>query len=234
MSVDYELGNALTKDITKAVTDSGGKIVGSVRHPINTQDFSSFLLQAQASKANIIALANAGTDNMNAIKQSAEFGIMQGGQNLAGIFTNLPNVKALGLHAAQGMYLSTTWYWDRNEATRAFAKELAKRNKGIYPEAPHAGIYSALIHYAKAVEKIHTDNGTRVVAAMKQMSTDDPLFGPGRIREDGRKIHPIYLMQVKSPAESKHEYDFYKTISTTPAEQAFQPMEEGNCRLVSK
>ena len=234
LSVDYELGNALTKDITKAVTDSGGKIVGSVRHPINTQDFSSFLLQAQASKANIIALANAGTDNMNAIKQSAEFGIMQGGQNLAGIFTNLPNVKALGLHAAQGMYLSTTWYWDRNEATRAFAKELAKRNKGIYPEAPHAGIYSALIHYAKAVEKIHTDNGTRVVAAMKQMSTDDPLFGPGRIREDGRKIHPIYLMQVKSPAETKHEYDFYKTISTTPAEQAFQPMEEGNCRLVSK
>lgn len=234
LSVDYELGNALSKDITSAVTAAGGKIVGSVRHPINTQDFSSFLLQAQASKAKIIALANAGADNLNATKQSAEFGITKGGQNLAGVFTNLPNVKALGLNVAQGMYLSTTWYWDHDDATRAFAKRLAKRNNGVYPEAPHAGIYSALLHYAKAISKIHTDDGTKVIAAMKEISTDDPLFGQGRVRADGRAIHPIYLMQVKTPSESKYEYDFYKQISVTPAEQAFEPMDQGHCPMVAK
>lgn len=232
LSVDYELGAALSKDITAAVETSGGKIVGAVRHPINTQDFSSFLLQAQASKAKVIALANAGADTMNSIKQSSEFGIIQGGQNLAGIFTNLPNVKALGLEAAQGMYLSTTWYWDLNDETRKFAKEIAGRNNGIYPEAPQAGVYSAVLHYAKAVERAQTDDGTKVVATMKEMPTDDPLFGPGSIRKDGRKIHPIYLMQIKAPTESKYDYDFYKIIDKTPAEQTFQPMSEGGCELV--
>lgn len=231
---DYAFGYALENDIKQAVSAAGGKVVGSVRHPLNTQDFSSFLLQAQASKAKIIGLANGGADNANSIKQGVEFGLTKGGQQFAGMMTNLPDIRALGLQVAQGMFLSTVFYWDHDDATRAFAKELASRNKGLYPEAPQAGVYSAVLHYAKAVEKAGTDDGTKVVAMMKQIPTDDPLFGKGRVREDGRKIHPIYLMQVKTPAESKGPYDFYKQIDVTPAEQAFQPMAEAGCQLVKR
>lgn len=231
---DYAFGHALERDLNQVVEASGGKIVGRVRHPLNTPDFSSFLLQAQASKAKIIGLANGGADTANAIRQAVEFGLTRSGQQLAGMMMTLPDVRSLGLEQAQGMYLSTVFYWDHNDATRAFAKELASRNKGIYPEAPQAGVYSAVLHYAKAIEKVGTDDGAKVIAAMKSIPTDDTLFGKGRVREDGRKIHPIYLMQVKKPSESKGPYDFYKEVGVTPAEDAFRPMSGGGCPLVKQ
>ncbi len=232
LTTDYTFGHVLSKNLRGVVEAAGGKIVGEVRHPLNNQDFASFLLQAQASKAKIIGLANAGADTANAIKQAVQFGLSGHGQQLAGIMMTLPDIRALGLEQTQGMYLSTTFYWDRTDATRAFAKELASRNKGLYPDAQQAGVYSAVLHYAKAIEKAGTDDGTKVIATMKTIPTDDPLFGPGRVREDGRKIHPIYLMQVKKPSESKGLYDFYKEVGATPAEQAFQPIEQGGCPLV--
>ncbi|HTO11211.1 MAG TPA: ABC transporter substrate-binding protein, partial [Candidatus Binatia bacterium] len=234
LTADYAFGHALERDTEAVVTKAGGKVVGKVRHPLNTQDFSSFLLQAQASKAKIIGLANAGGDTTNAIKQGAEFGIVRGGQNFAGLLVFITDVHALGLPTAQGLIMTETFYWDMNDKTRAFAKRFAERDRGIHPTMIHAGVYSAVTHYLKAVEALKGDDGTKVIAKMKETPTDDPLFGKGTIRADGRKIHPAYLFEVKKPGESKGAWDYYKTRATIPAEQAFRPVDQGDCPLVKK
>ena len=232
ISADYAFGAALERDTTAAVIKNGGKVIGGVKAPLNTQDFSSFLLQAQASKAKIIGLANAGGDTTNSIKQAAEFGIVKGGQKLAGLLVFLTDIHALGLQTAQGLTFTETFYWDQNDASRAFAKRFSALDKGIYPTMVHAGVYASVLHYLKAVEALKSDDGTKVVAKMKEMATDDPLFGKGTIRVDGRKIHPAYLVQVKTPAESKAPWDYYKIVATIPADQAFRPLADGGCSLV--
>ncbi len=234
LTSDYAFGHALERDTEAVVLKSGGKVVGKVRHPLNTQDFSSFLLQAQASKAKIIGLSNAGGDTQNSIKQAAEFGITSGGQNLAGLLVFLPDVHALGLAKAQGLIFTETFYWDLNDQTRAWTKRFAAQMGGKYPSMVHAGVYGATLHYLKAVEALKSDDGAKVVAKMKEMPTDDVLFGKGTIRPDGRKLHPAYLVEVKKPAESKGPYDYYKVRATIPADQAFRPMDQGNCPLVAK
>ncbi|MEA2698145.1 MAG: branched-chain amino acid transport system substrate-binding protein [Myxococcales bacterium] len=232
LTADYAFGQSLEANTEAVVLKDGGKVLGKVRHPLNTQDFSSFLLQAQASKAKIIGLANAGGDTVNAIKQASEFGISKGGQSLAGLLVFITDVHALGLPTAQGLILSSTFYWDTNAETRAFAKKFAAQNKGIHPTMVHAGVYSAVRHYLKAIEALKSDDGTKVVAKMKATPTDDALFGKGTIRADGRKIHPVYLYEVKKPAESKHPWDYYKLRATIPADQAFRPVALGACPLV--
>jgi branched-chain amino acid transport system substrate-binding protein len=232
LTADYAFGHALERDTEAVVLKGGGKVLGKVRHPLNTQDFSSFLLQAQTSKAKIVGLANAGGDTTNAIKQAAEFGIVKGGQNLAGLLVFITDVHSLGLPTAQGLIFTETFYWDQNEQTRAFAKRFASSNKNIHPTMIHAGVYSAVLHYLKAVEAAKTDDGTKIIAQMKKTPTDDPLFGKGTIRADGRKIHPAYLVEVKKPGESKAPWDYHKIRATIPAEQAFRPMADGGCPLV--
>ena len=232
ITADYAFGHALERDTEAVVLKTGGKVLGKVRVPLNNQDFSSFLLQAQASKAKIIGLANAGGDTTNSIKQAAEFGIVKGGQNLAGMLVFLTDIHALGLPTAQGLIFTETFYWDQNDQTRAFAKRFAAQDKGIHPTMIHAGVYSALLHYFKAVEALKSDDGTKVIAKMKETPTDDPLFGKGSIRVDGRKIHPAYLVEVKKPAESKGPWDYYKIRTTIPADQAFRPLADGGCPLV--
>ncbi|MCC7327381.1 MAG: ABC transporter substrate-binding protein [Burkholderiales bacterium] len=232
ITADYAFGHALERDTAAVVTKSGGKVLGDVKVPLNTQDFSSFLLQAQASKAKIVGLANAGGDTINSIKGAAEFGIVKGGQNLAGLLVFVTDVNSLGLPTAQGLVLTETFYWDLNDQTRAFAKRFAPQYKGIHPTMIHAGVYSSVLHYLKAVEALKSDDGTKVVAKMKEMPTDDPLFGKGTIRADGRKIHPAYLFEVKKPSESKGPWDYYKVRATIPADQAFRPMKDGGCPLV--
>jgi branched-chain amino acid transport system substrate-binding protein len=232
LTADYAFGHALERDTEEVVLKNGGKVVGKVRHPLNAQDFSSFLLQAQSSKAQIIGLANAGGDTINSIKQAAEFGIVKGGQNLAGLLVFISDVHALGLPTAQGLILTETFYWDHNDKTRAFAKRFAPQYKGNMPTMVQAGVYSAVLHYLKAVEALKSDDGPKVIAKMKEMPTDDPLFGKGRVRQDGRKIHDAYLFEVKKPSESKYAWDYYKTRDTIPAEQAFRPEKEGGCPLV--
>ncbi len=234
ITADYAFGHALERDVEAVVLKNGGKVLGKVRHPLNTQDFSSFLLQAQASKAKVIGLANAGGDTTNAIKQGAEFGIVKGGQNFAGLLVFLTDVHALGLQTAQGLVFTETFYWDLNDRTRAFAKRFAERNRGIHPTMIHAGVYAGVTHYLKAVEALKSDDGTKVIAKMKEIPTDDPLFGKGTIRIDGRKIHPAYLVEVKKPAESKAPWDYYKIRATIPADQAFRPLDQGECPLVKK
>jgi branched-chain amino acid transport system substrate-binding protein len=232
ITADYAFGQALERDTTAAVLKNGGKVIGGVKAPINNQDFSSFLLQAQSSKAKIIGLANAGGDTTNSIKQAAEFGIVKGGQKLAGLLVFLTDIHSLGLQTAQGLTFTETFYWDQNDASRAFSKRFAALDKGIHPTMVHAGVYSSVLHYLKAVEALKSDDGTKVVAKMKEMATDDPLFGKGTIRADGRKIHPAFLVQVKTPAESKYPWDYYKIVATIPADQAFRPMADGGCSLV--
>ena len=232
LTSDYAFGHALERDTAEVVKASGGKVLGAVRHPINTQDFSSFLLQAQASKAKVIGLANAGGDTTNAIKQAAEFGIVRGGQSLAGLLVFLSDVHGLGLQTAQGLIFTETFYWDLNDKTRAWSKRFAAANGGKYPTMNHAGVYAVTLHYLKAVEAIKSDDGTKAVAEMKKLPTDDPLFGKGVIREDGRKIHPSYLFEVKKPSESKYPYDYYKLRATIPADQSFRPLKDGGCPLV--
>ena len=234
LTADYAFGHALERDTSEVVKASGGKILGSVKVPLNTQDFSSFLLQAQSSKAKIIGLANAGGDTINSIKQASEFGITKGGQKLAGLLVFLPDVHGLGLDKAQGLNLTETFYWDLNDQTRAWSKRFAAANGGKYPSADHAGVYSGVLHYLKAVEAGKTDDGTKTIAKMKELPTDDILFGKGTIRADGRKLHNAYLFEVKKPSESKGPYDYYKLISTIPADKAFRPMDQGNCPLVAK
>jgi branched-chain amino acid transport system substrate-binding protein len=233
LTADYAFGHALERDTEAVVLKSGGKVLGKVRHPFPGSDFSSFLLQAQASKAKIIGLANAAGDTINSIKQASEFGIVQGGQNLAGLLVFLTDVKALGLNTAQGLIFTETFYWDRDDASRAFAKRFsAQAPRNNYPTMVHAGVYSSVLHYLKAVEAAKTDDGTKVIAQMKAMPTDDPLFGKGSVRADGRKIHPAYLVEVKKPSESTGPWDLYKIRATIPADQAFRPMNEGGCPLV--
>ena len=235
LTADYAFGQALERDTSKVVIANGGKVVGSVRHPLNTSDFSSFLLQAQSSKAKIIGLANAGGDTINAIKQGAEFGIAARGQHFAGLLVFINDVEALGLKTAQGLVLTETWYWDMTDANRAFTKrwQVASNRPGKFPSMLPAGVYSSVIHYLKAVEALKSDSdGRAVVAKMKEMPTDDPLFGKGSIRIDGRKLHDAYLFEVKKPEESKYPGDDYKLRATIPAAEAFRPLKEGGCPLV--
>jgi branched-chain amino acid transport system substrate-binding protein len=234
LTADYAFGHALERDTEAVVVKNGGKVLGKVRHPLNTSDFSSFLLQAQASKAKIIGLANAGGDTVNAIKQAAEFGIVKSGQNLAGLLVFITDVHGLGLATAQGLIFTEAFYWDQNDQTRAFAKKFAERNRGIRPTMIHAGVYASVLHYLKAVDAIKTDDGAKVVAKMKETPTEDPLFGQGSIRADGRKIHDMYLFEVKKPAESKQPWDYYKVRATIPAAEAFRPIAAGDCPLVKK
>ncbi|HPU51361.1 MAG TPA: ABC transporter substrate-binding protein [Burkholderiaceae bacterium] len=234
LTSDYAFGHALERDTEAVVLKSGGKVLGKVRHPLNSQDFSSFLLQAQASKAKIIGLANAGGDTQNAIKQASEFGIGKGGQNLAGLLVFLPDVHSLGLAKAQGLIFTETFYWDMNDQTRAWTKRFAAQSGGKYPSMVQAGVYGSVIHYLKAIEAAKTDDGTKVVAKMKELPTDDVLFGKGSIRADGRALHPAYLVEVKKPSESKGPYDYYKIRATIPADQAFRPMDQGGCPMVAK
>ena len=234
LTADYAFGHALERDTEAVVVKNGGKVVGKVRHPFPGQDFSSFLLQAQSSKAKIIGLANAGGDTTNSIKQAAEFGIMKGGQNLAGLLVFLPDVHSLGLNIAQGLMLTETFYWDLNDQTRAFSRRFGAVHNGKMPSMVQAGVYSSVIHYLKAVDAANTDDGTKVAAKMKELPTDDPVFGKGSVRADGRKIHPAYLFEVKKPSESKGPYDYYKLVATIPANEAFRPITEGDCPLVKK
>jgi branched-chain amino acid transport system substrate-binding protein len=234
LTADYAFGLALERDTEAVVTKNGGKVLGKVRHPLNNADFSSFLLQAQSSKAKIIGLANAGGDTTNAIKQAAEFGIVKGGQNLAGLLVFLTDVHGLGLQTAQGLIFTEAFYWNQNETTRAWSKKFAARNRDIHPTMAHAGVYSSVLHYLKAIEALKADEGDKVVAKMKEMPTNDPLFGQGQVRADGRKIHPMYLFEVKKPAESKEKWDYYKVRATIPAAEAFRPMDQGECPLVKK
>jgi branched-chain amino acid transport system substrate-binding protein len=237
ITADYAFGAALERDTTAAVTASGGKVLGGVKAPISTADFSSFLLQAQASKAKVIGLANAGADTTNSIKQAAEFGITSGGQKLAALLLFITDVHSLGLKAAQGLNFTETFYWDLNDASRAFGKRFQDRMKNRnMPSMVQAGVYSSLLHYFKALEALggNPHDGAKVVAKMKEMPTDDPLFGKGSIQPNGRTIHPAYLFEVKAPAESKGPWDYYKLVSTIPADQAFTPLSESKCALLKK
>jgi branched-chain amino acid transport system substrate-binding protein len=234
LTADYAFGHALERDTAAVVEKSGGKVLGKVRHPFPGTDFSSFLLQAQASKAKIIGLANAGGDTINSIKQASEFGIVKGGQKLAGLLVFISDVKALGLPTAQGLIFTEAWYWDTNDVNREFAKKFAAQNKGIYPSMIHAGVYSAVTHYLKAVSELKSDgDGKAVVAKMKETPTEDKLFGKGTVRADGRKIHDMYLFEVKKPEESKGPWDLYNLRATIPAAEAFRPLKEGGCPLVT-
>jgi branched-chain amino acid transport system substrate-binding protein len=233
LTADYAFGHALEKDTTAVVEKNGGKVLGSVRHPLNTSDFSSFLLQAQSSGAKVIGLANAGGDTTNSIKQAAEFGITQSGQQLAALLLFLTDVHALGLPVAQGLTFTEAFYWDMNDQARAFAKKFAEANHGVHPTMVHAGVYAATLHYLKALKALGSDgDGAAVVAKMKELPTDDILFGKGAIRQDGRKIHDMYLFQVKKPEESKGPWDYYDLRATIPAAEAFRPLDQGNCPLV--
>jgi branched-chain amino acid transport system substrate-binding protein len=234
ITADYAFGHALERDTSAVVEANGGKVLGKVRVPLNNNDFSSFLLQAQSSKAKVIGLANAGGDTINSIKQAAEFGLVNGGQSLAGLLIFAPDIAALGLPLAQGLVFTETWYWDLTDANRAWTKRWQVERPGKLPSMNHAGVYSGVLHYLKAVEALKADgDGRAVTAKMKEMPTDDPLFGKGSVRADGRKIHDAYLFEVKKPAESKYFGDFYKLRATIPAAEAWRPLKEGGCPLVS-
>jgi len=237
LTADYAFGQALERDTTAVVTANGGKILGSVRHPLNSSDFSSFLLQAQASKAKIIGLANAGGDTTNSIKQASEFGITSGGQKLAALLLFLSDVHSLGLKMTQGLQFTETFYWDLNDGTRAFSKRFSDRMKNKnQPTMVQAGIYASIIHYLKALDSMGSNphDGVKVVDKMKSMPTDDALFGKGEIQPNGRKVHPGYLFEVKKPEESKYPWDYYKLIATIPANEAFTPLDKSACALLKK
>lgn len=235
ITADYAFGHDLEKQATDEVIRSGGKVLGTVRHPLGTHDFSSFLAQAQASGAQVIGLANAGGDTVNTIKQAAEFMVGEKQRVVALIF-DLQSVPALGLAAAQGLTALNAFYWDMNDETRAWSRRYQERHPTkAMPNHMQAGVYAGTLHYLKAVEKVGSPgDGRAVVAAMKAMPTDDPLFGKGLIREDGRKIHPMYLLQVKSPSESKGEWDVFKIAATVEADKAFRPLKDGGCPLITK
>jgi branched-chain amino acid transport system substrate-binding protein len=234
LTADYAFGYALERDTEAVVVKSGGKVLGKVRHPFPGTDFSSFLLQAKASKAKIIGLANAGGDTINSIKQASEFGIVEGGQKLAGLLIFINDIHALGLKTAQGLIFTDPWYWDQNDANRAFAREYFAA-LGRMPGYTVVGVYSAVIHYLRAVEALgsHAD-GKAVIAKMKELPTEDKLMGKGYVRVDGRKIHPMYLFEVKTPEESKAPWDYYKQLATIPAEEAWRPLDQSECPLVKK
>jgi branched-chain amino acid transport system substrate-binding protein len=237
LTADYAFGYALERDTSAVVTTNGGKVIGGVKHPINTSDFSSFLLQAQASKAKVIGLANAGGDTTNAIKQAAEFGIVAGGQKLAALLLFINDVHSLGLKTAQGLSFTESFYWDMNDQTRAWSKRFATQSKGgSMPSMTVAGLYSGVLHYLKTLQAMgdNPHDGAKVVAKMKELPTEDVLFGKGTIRADGRKMLPAYLFEVKKPEESKYPWDYYKLVATIPAEEAARPLSESECPLVKK
>lgn len=232
LTADYAFGQALEKDTAAAVKEAGGKVLGSVKHPFPNQDFSSFLLQAQGSGAKVIGLANAGSDTINAIKQAREFGITQGGQRLAGLLTFISDIHSLGLPTTQGLTLTTGWYWDMNDDSRAWAKRWSQRMNGRMPTMVQAGVYSSVMHYLKAIDAAKTDEAKAVVAQMKKTPVNDMFAKNGKIREDGRMVHDMYLVQVKAPEESKYPWDYYKILRTIPGDEAFRPMDKGGCPLV--
>jgi branched-chain amino acid transport system substrate-binding protein len=231
LTADYAFGHALERDAGEAVKAAGGKVVGAVRHPLNTSDFSSFLLQAQNSKAKIIGLANAGGDTINSIKQAAEFGIVAGGQRLAGLLVFVTDVHALGLKTAQGLVVTESFYWDMNDETRKFSKRFFDKH-GKQPSMVQAGVYSGVAHYLKAVKAAGTDDPDKVAAEMRKTPVNDFFTKNAPIRADGRIMRDAYLWQVKAPAESKGAWDYYKLVATIPAEQAARPLKDGGCDLV--
>jgi branched-chain amino acid transport system substrate-binding protein len=237
LTSDYAFGHALERDTAAVVTASGGKVLGGVKHPLNTPDFSSFLLQAQASKAKVIGLANAGGDTTNAIKQASEFGIVAGGQKLAALLLFITDVHAMGLKTAQGLTFTESFYWDMNDNTREWSKRFQKLSpKGSMPSMTVAGLYSGVLHYLKTLEAMggNPHDGAKVVAKMKDLPADDPLFGKATIRTDGRKLVPAYLFEVKKPEESKYPWDYYKLVATIPADEAAKPLSQSDCPLVKK
>ena len=233
ITVDYAFGIALEQNASDFVKAGGGKVLGSARHPLNTADFSSYLLQAQASKAKVVVMANGGTDLTNALKQAKEFGLDKGGQRLAALLIQYPEVHALGLKTAQGLLMASSFYWDMSPEARAFTDRFAAA-KGMPPTMIQAGTYGATLHYLKAVKAAGTDEAKAVMAKMKEMPINDFMTRDGRIREDGRVIRNMYLMQAKTPEESKGEWDLAKIVATIPGDQAFRPLNEGGCPLVKK
>ena len=234
ITADYAFGHALERDTSAFVVAGGGKVLGSVKVPLNTNDFSSALLQAQASKAKVIGLANAGTDTINAIKQSAEFGIVRGGQRLAGLLVFITDVQALGLQTAQGLVITNSFYWDLTDRTRAWTQRYMAQSEGRVPTMIHAGTYSGVLHYLRAAKAANSTDPKVIAAKMHEMPINDMYNDDVRIRPDGRVLHKMFLMQVKSPAESKVKYDDYKLLAETPGDQAFRPMEEGQCPYLKK
>jgi branched-chain amino acid transport system substrate-binding protein len=235
ITADYAFGHDLEAQTSAVVKQMGGQVLGTVRVPLNTSDFSSYLLQAQSSKAKVIGLANAGSDTINSIKQASEFGIVKAGQRLAGLLVFITDVNSLGLDVAQGLQFTEAFYWDMNDDTRAWTKRFVEKMNGrLYPTMNHAGNYGGMLHYLKAVEAAHTTDGVKVVQKMKELPTKDATFGEGRVREDGRHIHPMYLWQVKKPADSKAKWDYYTLVKTIPADEAFRPLDQGGCSLVAK
>lgn len=230
---DYALGQALERDTTAVLTSLGGTVAGSIKHPLGTTDFSSYLLQAQSSGAKVIAFASTGSDFINAAKQAAEFGITQTA-TLTGLFTQIVDVDALGLQAAQGLVATEAFYWDLNDGTRAFTRRFAERMPGRVPTENMAGVYSSVLAYLRAAKAAGSVEGTRVMEAMKRAPIEDPLFGTVTVRPDGRAIHAMHVFRVKSPAQSKSRWDVYELMSTIPANEAFRPMEQGGCPLVAK
>jgi branched-chain amino acid transport system substrate-binding protein len=229
---DYAFGHQMASDLSKVVKTSGGTVVGEVRHPLNTSDFSSFLLRAQSSKAQIIGLASAGADTINSVKQAAEYRIAAGGQKLAGLVVVISDIDALGLTTANGLTFTTAFYWDRDEASRVWSKRFFERT-GRMPGMVQAGTYSAVLHYVRAMQAAGTPDGKAVADKMRELPVDD-FFAKGRVREDGRVIHDMYLVEVKTPSESKAKWDYYKVLRRIPAEEAAQPLSESKCSLVKK
>lgn len=235
VTANYAFGQAMERDTSEFVKAAGGEVLGSTKHPLNNSDFSSFLLQAQSSGANVIGLANAGSDVINTIKQAAEFGITQKGVRLAGLLVFITDVRSLGLQAAQGLVVTESYYWDFNDQTRAFAKRFAEKMDGRMPTQVQAGAYSATRHYLKAVAELKSaKDGAAVVAKMKQIPVEDEPTGKGYVRKDGRRMQDMHVFQVKTPAESKGGWDYYKLIATIPAEQAFRPIEKGECAMAKQ
>ncbi|MGE8130028.1 ABC transporter substrate-binding protein [Methylobacterium sp. NPDC080182] len=234
LTADYAFGLSLQNEAKAVIDTGGGRVLGAARVPFPATDFSSFLLQAQASGAKVVGLANAGGDTVNAVKQAHEFGLTDGGQKLAALLIYAVDVHAIGLQTAQGLVLTESFYWDLNPETRAFSERFYPRNGNSMPTMNHAGVYAGLLHYLKAVAATKSTDPQKTMAWMKANPTDDPLFGKGVVRADGRKIHPMYLFEVKAPSESKGPWDLYKVLETIPAEQAFRPLAEGGCLLVAK
>jgi len=231
VTADYAFGMALERDAANVVKESGGKVLGQVRHPLNSSDFSSFLLQAQASKAKVVALANAGGDTTNALKQAAEFGITKGGQKMIALLQEITDTHALGVKETQGLIVTDAFYWDMNDETRAFSKRFNDK-VGHMPTMIQAGLYSATMHYLKAIEAIGTDEAPKVMAQMRATPINDFFAKNGKIRIDGRMVHDMYLFEVKKPEESKGDWDLYKLIATVPGDEAFRPLDKGGCPLV--
>jgi len=233
ITVDYSLGYSLEADATSAVVASGGKVLGGVRHPLNTADFSSYLLQAQASRAKVVALANAGGDMTNAIKQANEFGLTRAGQTVVSLLTFITDVNSVGLKAAQGLTFVTAFYWDRDDESRAWSKRFFERHKRM-PTMAQAAVYSAIRHYLRAIAAAGTDEAKAVMAKMREIPVNDFYAKNGKVREDGRMVHDMYFVQVKTPEESTGAWDYYRILSTIPSNQAFRPLDESGCPLVKQ